>query len=35
MDFQAKLEETERKYSVAQKEMEEEFQQEKQKIIDR
>lgn len=35
MDFQAKLEETERKYTAAQREMEEEFQQEKQKIIDR
>lgn len=35
MDFQAKLEETERKHTAAQKEMEEEFQQEKQKIIDR
>lgn len=35
MDFQAKLEETERIYTAAQKEMEEEFQQEKQKIIDR
>lgn len=35
MDFQAKLEETERKYTAAQKKMEEEFQQEKQKIIDR
>lgn len=35
MDFQAKSEETERKYTAAQKEMEEEFQQEKQKIIDR
>lgn len=34
-NFQSQMEEIERKFSAAQKTMEEEFQQEKQKIIDR
>ena len=34
-NFQSQMEETERKFSAAKKKMEEEFQQEKQKIIDR